>query len=188
MYVCMYVCMYVLALHYITQILFLKSTCYFLSAKIFYLKKGKCSHFHLHKISNKTICVKMCIHLSSTSASLSHSGNTELLNTHTHTHSLSLSLSLSLAIHLYHPSLLASLLGRVLCLRRADVDKSLLIGQVNHLIFLQDCAFYYHYGLWYGRQVAVQLLFGGVLLLAFVQDSKQYSWVLPFLLFMHVLC
>ena len=47
------------------------------------------------------------------------------------------SLTLSLTIHPYHPSLVAGLLGYILCPYRADVTKSLLVGQHWHVL-VQD--------------------------------------------------
>ena len=89
---------------------------------------------------------------------------------------------------------------------RAHVSKSLLVS-VHWHVYVQEsmknvcrweipcfstsalhvCSSYL-IGFWNGRQVAVQLLFCGVLLLGFVQESTQHSWVVPTKIFLYAFC
>ena len=57
----------------------------------------------------------------------------------------------------------------------------------NSVMLHISCLSYFD-GLWDGRQMAIQLLFCGVLLLGFIQDSLQHSCVVPINLFLNVFC
>ena len=78
--------------------------------------------FILLHLYTPIICVALYIH-AYIYISSSHTGSTEFPD----------SFFLSLSIHPYHSSLLAGLLGCILCLDRADISKSLLVGQHWHV-------------------------------------------------------
>ena len=94
-------------------------------------------------------------------------------------------LPLSLVIHPYRPSLLESPLNGTQCPQKADQRKFLLFTQhwcvhgkmsnINtHHVFVNSFGWW-----WDGRQMAIQLLFCGLLLPEFVQNSMQYVCIVP---------
>ena len=112
------------------------------------------------------------------------------------TDSMKFCLSLSLIVYPNPPLHMSVFLGCILCLHKADGSTYWLAntgvsmhgspqGNVAYGFFLASpavpcisCASYLS-GLLDGREVAIQLLFCGVLLPGFVQDSAQHSCIVP---------